>query len=346
MQKVFLQEYRHGEYTLHDFRDGFTSVPRSGGRSCRHGVAAPASALCRCVRRLRSRPVADRRPSGRDADADAAGDQPCPAVQARRQGEPLAAICRAVDARGWVSEGDGYAQWAGFAYARISRSTLSLLGTDVTGTGLKELVGIKGLKSLSFANSRSLTNEGLKELAGLKSLQSLSLTSDIRHGDAGLKELAGMTSLRSLDLAVTKVTDLGLKHLAGMKSLQSLDISGTDNEITDEGLKELAGLKSLQDLHICWTQITDVGLKQFAGLKGLQTLDVHGTVVSDAGLKELIGLKSLKSLDLRVTRVTDAGLKELVGLRSQEELDLAGTKVTDAGLKNLQKALPAANIHR
>ena len=63
----------------------------------------------------------------------------------------------------------------------------------------------------------------LKELVGLKNLRSLDLR-ETKVTDAGLKELAELKSLQSLNLAHTHVTNVGVKELAGLKNLQSLNL--------------------------------------------------------------------------------------------------------------------------
>jgi Leucine-rich repeat (LRR) protein len=135
---------------------------------------------------------------------------------------------------------------------------LFLNGTHVTDAGLKELAGLKGLKTLSLRGTH-VTDAGLKELAGLKNLQWLNL-SGTHVTDAGLKELAGLKGLKTLSLSGIRVTDAWLKELAGLKGLKTLDLSTT--RVTDAGLKELAALKQLQHLYLRATQVTDAGLRE------------------------------------------------------------------------------------
>ena len=179
----------------------------------------------------------------------------------------------------------------------------------------------------------SVTDAGLKELAGLKQLRTLNLWAT-KVTDAGLKGLAGLKQLQSLNLESTKVTGAGLKELAGLTQLQSLSLAGT--QLTDAGLNELARLKQLQSLSLAGTQLTDAGLKELAGLKQLRTLSLWNTRVTDAGLKELAGLTQLQSLDLNFSKLTDAGLKAMGRLKQLQLQTLnLGSQVTDAGLKGL-----------
>jgi hypothetical protein len=61
----------------------------------------------------------------------------------------------------------------------------------------------------------------VKELAGLKGLRSLDL-GRTRITDAGLKELAGLKDLRVLDLGETQITPAGVAAL--QKALPKLQI--------------------------------------------------------------------------------------------------------------------------
>ena len=63
----------------------------------------------------------------------------------------------------------------------------SLGNTDVTGAGLKEIVGLKELRTLAITGDK-VTDVGLQELAGLKELQTLVIGGDLMT-DAGLKNL-------------------------------------------------------------------------------------------------------------------------------------------------------------
>jgi internalin A len=81
-----------------------------------------------------------------------------------------------------------------------------------------------------------VTDAGLKEVAGLKSLKTLNLAGT-QVTDVGLKELAGLQRLATLNLSHTQVTDAGLKALVAVKNLHRLDLTGT--QVTDEGAAEL-----------------------------------------------------------------------------------------------------------
>ena len=94
----------------------------------------------------------------------------------------------------------------------------------------------KHATKVDLEKCKTLTDAGLKQLAGLKALKSLNL-SGTKVTDAGLKHLAGLKALQKLDLEDTKVTDAGLKHLAGLKALRRLHLE--DTTVTNAGISKL-----------------------------------------------------------------------------------------------------------
>ncbi|WP_020473967.1 leucine-rich repeat domain-containing protein [Zavarzinella formosa] len=117
---------------------------------------------------------------------------------------------------------------------------LDLGVTDITNAGLKEIVGLKNLKSLRFLDPRmspkAISDDGLKQIGELKQLTELVMMS-FRFTDDGLKYLASLNQLTSLSVSSPRITDKGLKHLVSLKQLAELDLSLTN--VTAEGAKEL-----------------------------------------------------------------------------------------------------------
>ncbi len=91
-----------------------------------------------------------------------------------------------------------------------------------------------------------VTDTGLKELAPLKNLTTLILQAT-KVTDSGLKELAHLKNLTTLHLQATPITDAGLKELAPLKNLTTLMMVGL--KVTDAGLKELATLRNATHVH-------------------------------------------------------------------------------------------------
>lgn len=125
----------------------------------------------------------------------------------------------------------------------------------------------------------------LRNMAGLKSLRSLNIGGALTLTDHGLKEVAALKDLQGLYLFYAHVTDAGLKELAGLEDLRVLDLSHT--QVKGPGLKNLASLKNLQGLNLSYTKVTDAGLKELAGMTSLQWLSLHGTEATAAGVTAL-----------------------------------------------------------
>lgn len=68
------------------------------------------------------------------------------------------------------------------------------------------------VEQLNQLSRRLLTDAGVKELVGLKQLKTLNLAGT-QVTDAGVEQLRGLTKLRLLNLRDTKVTDEGVEKL-------------------------------------------------------------------------------------------------------------------------------------
>lgn len=215
---------------------------------------------------------------------------------------------------------------------------LSLINTQVTGDGLRELKALKYLSVLHLGE-RQLTDKGIR---ALREINMLHVLSNAKSNDD--QPPAKAADVTSFNLRGTNVTDAGLKELKNLNNLTSLILNGT--KVTDAGLKELKAIKELTVLSLGSTKVTDAGLNELKYLLKLARLGLEGTNLTDAGLKELKDLKSLTALDLSFTQVSDSGIKELKDLKSLTVLVLGSTKVTDAGARELQQALPRCKIQR
>jgi len=149
---------------------------------------------------------------------------------------------------------------AGFVHFRnLSRlTTLTLTNGDITGTGLKHVVGFPNLKLVDLRNTK-LTDDALSHLSSQKRLKSLIL-SHTPITNAGLRHLQPLTGLEELFLFDTKVTDVGMEILPAMKNLRTLDLMQTN--ISDAGLVHLEGLINLQRLDVRYTKVTDEGVEK------------------------------------------------------------------------------------
>jgi Leucine-rich repeat (LRR) protein len=244
--------------------------------------------------------------------------------------------------------------------------SVSLIAKKVNDEALKDLAGLKQLRSLDL-RSTQVTDAGLKELRALDKLRSLFLSST-KVTDAGLKELRELTSLDMLYLDATKVTDAGLAELRACKNLQYLSLVNT--AVTDAGLQDLRELKNLRALNLSSTKVTLAGLKDLRaalpktkitpqfdeseekaiaaveklgghvirkpGSSSVTSVILNGKKITDDVLKDLHEFKNLTELSLTNTPITDVGLKELGQFTKLTSLYLARTRVTAKGIPELR----------
>ena len=158
---------------------------------------------------------------------------------------------------------------------------LSLREAPLTDEGLKALH--PSLPRLDLTGAK-ITDASLRELKGLKQLRSL-IVGKTPITDAGLAEVSALTSLHQLSLDDTKVTDAGMKALQKLTALQRLDLNGT--AVTVAGLSDLKDLPGLSTLQLARTKLSDADLEIFKdkdNFKALRDLYVGETQVTKKGL--------------------------------------------------------------
>jgi internalin A len=204
-------------------------------------------------------------------------------------------------------------------------------GVEISDDQLRHISHLTDLEEIDFQDTNIL-GTGLKYLAGLKSLKMLWL-SGTHVGDNELACLSNFPLLKGLGLRDTPTTDEGMVHLGKITSLEVLSLSAG---VGDEGLAQLKDLKNLRWLSTGDRGVTDNGLACLAGLTNLEYLGLEGAQVTDAGLVYLKYMSKLKILRLYGTRVTEKGLVHLEGLQNLENLQ-ALFGVNETGLKALSK---------
>ncbi|MBW3541547.1 MAG: DUF433 domain-containing protein [Planctomycetes bacterium] len=239
---------------------------------------------------------------------------------------------------------------------------LTLIDTNVTGTGFAGWMGRRRLRRLHLAGS-PVDDEGLSSLRHLSGLESLDITLAPCAGtgfadlgqlerlrelaangsgftDEGLAALRHLPNLRSLAIEDTEITDKGLEHLALLRSLQSLDIQRC-SRITDDGVRHLAALSGLERLDMDRTKVTGVGLAGFAESKNLEWLRLDGRMIDDEGLAVISTLKSLRALWMADLALSEMQLHDLLfDLPALEELHFDSSALSDRQLEQLARRFP------
>ena len=141
-----------------------------------------------------------------------------------------------------------------------SKSTISLLGTDswcrkncffshvsledkyVTNTGIRTIVGIKGLESIDLSHSKNVTAGIIEILASAPRLTSLALCGfDLTEQWSILNALVSIKSLNTLDLSNTNINDDDLLFIVSkLPHLVNIHLYWC-NGITAKGIIQMAG---------------------------------------------------------------------------------------------------------
>ncbi len=226
---------------------------------------------------------------------------------------------------------------AGLAYIsgmhKLQRLDLSVL-SGVTDAGLIHLRRLKELQSLSL-NGTNVSGTGLEHLSQMNSLTALSL-SETPLTDEGLRHIGQLKSLGRLEIESKLISNAGIAHLDDMPNLVRLTIKGAD--ITDDSLRHLAGSPNLRELSYHSESTLGDGLADLASLARLRHLDLSGAELNTDGWKALRELPQVTSVSLNNALVTDEHLAMLVDAMPQlEEISLSGTQITDDGVADLAR---------
>jgi len=119
---------------------------------------------------------------------------------------------------------------------------LTLLSLDqcpITDEGVKEIVKVRTLESVSLFFCNEITDTGLTYLGSKKSLTALHISTDSdRISGRGIHSLSAIPHLEILDLnSCSGISDDAVEPLASLNRLVNLDIRGTS--ISGEGVNRL-----------------------------------------------------------------------------------------------------------
>lgn len=139
---------------------------------------------------------------------------------------------------------------------------LNLNSTRITGNGLMRLSG-EHLQKLSLVDTQ-ITDEGMKEVGRFKQLRTLDLGS-AKMTDEGFKELVRLPALQELNLGdCEKITNEGLKEAGNIKKLQTLSFG----HMVITGAETLAECSNLKTLILGpSTKVTETGLAALRGAR-------------------------------------------------------------------------------
>jgi serine/threonine protein kinase len=225
---------------------------------------------------------------------------------------------------------------------RTDLRSLNLQNSDLTDAGLKHLEALIGLSSLDVLGTK-VTPTGLKAFrAAVPGCALISsegtLEPDYLLEPAGANHSLSVTLDDKQDRAVAE----WVLSLGGQLQLQI----GSEPNLRSWNALPLP----TESFDVVWVQIDsnqtigDADLQRFSSLPSLNHLILHhDQQITDTGLASLTRMPSLVSLCLEATNVTDKGLEHLGNISTLSVLDLSDTGITISGLRSL-KRLPLRNL--
>jgi hypothetical protein len=243
---------------------------------------------------------------------------------------------------------------------------IALDGAFVADKDLTNLLGLRGLKRLTFQKCAGITDEGLENLAGLTTLTSLNLpTSGENITDAGLDHLSGLKALQALDLGDARITERSLPVLVGFKELETLrlPVKTALNGPVLVALKDLPHLSELRlpplDSPASYAPLAEFELLTILSLSG-STFDdslfdyvvqmknltklvfSHSQSVTGAGVLKLQNCPKLNVLQFGYCAAFPEGiLVSLQSVKNLKSLSLLNTNISD---ENLWQLFPMTNL--
>lgn len=261
---------------------------------------------------------------------------------------------------------------AGLRYLRPCRSmhTLYLYSTSVKGPGIRHLLGLTKLRSISLQRT-PLSDVGSEILGRMPQLTWLNL-GGTKISDAGITHLRNLQSIETLTLSYTDISDQSIPVLVELKSLRNLSVAGT--KISREGAESLR--EHLPECSIATTYHLDkvpssellfpVGYMPNAeeinakfrelgadaevavdsqnehAIVSLRAFGVNWS--SEVFIQLLNFMPELETLNTRNTFIDDVLMKKL-DVPKIKYLDLSGSLVTDEGIRHLGTLKDLEQIH-
>ncbi|MBD3675093.1 MAG: hypothetical protein HUJ26_16370 [Planctomycetaceae bacterium] len=222
--------------------------------------------------------------------------------------------------------------------ASLSRLVSLLLhhAPNVTNASMEAVGKMTQLREL-YLEDTQLTDTGVRELLGFQNLRVLVLTGT-RISDTGVSLLANLETIDVLCLDSTNITGQGLSDLP---DTQGMMLSMKHCPITDDSLKRyLQSHRKTRALSLGGSEITDDPIKLIGALQKLEFLDLNNTAVTNESIATISQLPELSELSLDNTGVTDEGMKHLLGHANLLVLELRGTAVSSDMAKQLKEQSP------
>ncbi len=220
------------------------------------------------------------------------------------------------------------------AEASEERGFLPKARTNAGDAIMPHIAHLTGLKSLDL-HTTEVTGSGLRHIVRMKALESLTLPRKVNDG--GMVYVAKLTGLKRLYFKENNVTNKGLAKLAELSELEELELGG--KRMSDEGLIHLKKLPRLQYLMLWGNTFTDAGMVHVREIRSLRIFwPFRMSTIGDEGLGHLSSLPNIERLNLCYNdKITDVGMAHVARMSSLRQLAIRQTRISDVGAEHLQR---------
>ncbi|XDV13297.1 hypothetical protein PO909_001732, partial [Leuciscus waleckii] len=242
--------------------------------------------------------------------------------------------------------------------------SINLQDTCIPISGLKELVGLKCIKSFWAHTADTIglwevLHQSNDELNLKKAIEKFTLNPFKATQVYHIESLPGLVRIhREKKLPMSEFVSALDEGVPALQHLQRLEFElGVQNgpELFPKLIEVLPSLESLQHLDLEKNQIGDSGAEKLSGvlqfLACLKLLNLSQNFIGDAGVeklaKALASIPSLQSLSLYGNVIADSGAEHLAlvlpDMKFLQDLDVKFNKFTDIGATKLSAALKNCN---
>lgn len=185
--------------------------------------------------------------------------------------------------------------------------TLRLSYVPVNDDDLQMFNGLESLEYLSLIQSQ-VRGTGLSHLRHLPNLRRLHIMMDRRRVEPELSGLSTLSHLTRIQVAGIGFEPIDFYPIADCHAIRNLALS--HGGLDDSVMSRMSTLPNLRRVFLAETQITDAGISALASNPNLESISLSGDV-SAKGVAELSKLKNLTHLFVTSRSLTAEDAKEL-----------------------------------
>ena len=216
---------------------------------------------------------------------------------------------------------------------------------NVTDKGMENLAAMHKLKYLTVVGT-GITGKGIRFITHCPDLKSLDLSSNTKLGDEVAPYIGRCKNLCHLELMDTQISDPTLLEIGKLKSLLFLGLGRT--KVGDACANSFPALRQLVQLALVGTNISDSAVAAVSQCDRLESLDSADTKLTENCWKNIETLTCLKFLEVPKCIFTEESIPHIAKLRRLIDFESKNIGEVERNLSlevRLESALPGP-IHQ